>query len=44
MAQCMAMGEAAGTAAAMSVESNVTPGSLDVGTLRDRLVKNGVLL
>jgi hypothetical protein len=44
MAQCMAMGEAAGTAAAMSVASDVTPGSLDAGALRARLVKNGVLL
>jgi FAD dependent oxidoreductase len=40
MAQCMAMGQAAGTAAAMAG----TPTSVDVGELRGRLVARGVKL
>jgi hypothetical protein len=40
MAQCMAMGQAAGTAAAMAG----TPTSVDVGELRNRLVERGVKL
>lgn len=39
---CMLTGEAAGTAAALSVGSGVTPCDLDEKTLHDRLVENGV--
>jgi FAD dependent oxidoreductase len=42
MAQCMAMGQAAGTAAAMAGGSG--PTGVDVGELRDRLVERGVKL
>ena len=37
---CMAMGEAAGTAAAMSIKEGVTPRKLDVAKLQRRLVEN----
>lgn len=43
MAQCMAMGQAAGTAAAMSATSG-TPRDLDPGTLRGRLRGDGAIL
>ena len=36
MAQCMAMGQAAGTAAAMAVEAGIDPRDVDVATLRKR--------
>ena len=39
---CMALGEAAGTAAALAVKNGVTPRQLDVGELQRTLVKNGV--
>lgn len=38
---CMAMGQAAGTAAALSVKQNVKPMQIDVGILRKTLVKQG---
>jgi len=38
---CMAMGQAAGTAAALSVKRNVKPMQIDVGILRKTLVKQG---
>jgi len=41
---CMVTGEAAGTAAALSVKENVVPSKLDVLLLRSVLVKNGVYL
>ena len=41
---CMAQGEAAGTAAALSIRQGTVPRSLDVGMLRDTLKKNGVYL
>lgn len=44
MAQCMAMGEAAGTAAALATAAGVPPGDLDPAVLRDRLRRNGVIL
>ncbi len=44
MATCMAMGQAAGTAAAMAVSGNQLPRGLDVATLRDQLQRDGALL
>jgi hypothetical protein len=44
MAQCMAMGQAAGTAAAMASVRGVTPRDLDAGALRDRLRADGAIL
>ena len=44
MGQCMAMGEAAGTAAALSIEHGVAPRDLDVGVLQDQLLKSGAIL
>lgn len=43
-AQCMAMGEAAGVAAAMAVKKNITPKTVDVTELREMLKKNGCIL
>jgi hypothetical protein len=40
----MVMGEAAGTAAALSLESGVAPRKVDVATLQKRLVTQGVNL
>lgn len=37
---CMAMGQAAGTAAALSVKLGVSPKQIDVGLLRETLVKH----
>lgn len=44
MGQCMAMGEAAGTAAALAVESSREPADVDVDVLRGRLRANGAIL
>jgi glycine/D-amino acid oxidase-like deaminating enzyme len=44
MATCMAMGQAAGTAAAMSIASKTTPRSVDVAALRSCLLENQALL
>jgi len=44
MATCMAMGQAAGTAAAMSVSSRTTPRALDPEALRACLLENQALL
>jgi glycine/D-amino acid oxidase-like deaminating enzyme len=44
MATCMAMGQAAGTAAALAVRGNSVPRALDVATLRERLQRDGALL
>lgn len=46
MATCMAMGQAAGTAAAVAVRNGVTPRQLcgDFGTLRERLLAQDVFL
>jgi hypothetical protein len=42
--QCLAMGQAAGTAAALSVEYGVPPVDVPVEVLRDDLVKAGAIL
>lgn len=44
MGQCMAMGEAAGTAAALAVRQGIDPRGLDMGVLQGRLVQNGAIL
>ena len=44
MATCMAMGQAAGTAAAMAIKSQTTPRSLDASALRNCLLENRALL
>ncbi len=44
MAQCMAMGQAAGTAAAMAVAGARDPRDLDVAGLRDRLRAAGAIV
>ena len=44
MAQCMAMGQAAGTAAALAVASGRDPRTVETGTLRDRLRRDGAIL
>ena len=44
MAPCMAMGEAAGRAAALSVSDNVTPAKIDVQKLRAELLSKGAFL
>ena len=44
MATCMAMGQAAGTAAAMASRSNSSPRALDPAALRARLLEGGALL
>jgi hypothetical protein len=44
MAQTMAMGQAAGTAAAMVVETGVSPRDIDRAALRDRLRRDGAVL
>jgi hypothetical protein len=44
MAQCMAMGQAAGTAAAQAVATGRDPRDVDVPVLRDRLRADGAIL
>jgi len=44
MPPCMAMGQAAGTAAALAVKAGVTPKQIDVTVLRETLKQNGVVL
>lgn len=44
MAQCMAMGQAAGTAAAQAVATGRDPRAIDVSALRDRLRADGAIL
>jgi FAD dependent oxidoreductase len=44
MAQCMAMGQAAGTAAAMATGSRRDPRDVDIAALRERLVADGAVL
>lgn len=43
-ATCMAMGEAAGTAAALAVKKHVSPKNIDVKELRNVLTEKGVIL
>lgn len=44
MAQCMAMGEGAGAAAALSVSLGVSPRTLPLPELQDRLMRAGAIL
>jgi hypothetical protein len=44
MAQCMATGQAAGTAAALAARIGRDPAGLDVGDLRRQLAKDGAIL
>lgn len=44
MSTCFAIGEAAGTAAAMSVRSGTKLAAINVSELRDRLSRNGAIL
>ena len=44
MAQCMAMGQAAGTAAALAVEAGLPPRELPVDRLLERLRRDGAIL
>ncbi len=44
MAQCMAMGQAAGTAAAMACAERTTPAELHLGRLREALRTGGAIL
>ena len=44
MAQCMAMGQAAGTAAAQAVTAHRDPREIDISLLRDRLRADGAIL
>jgi FAD dependent oxidoreductase len=44
MAQCMAMGQAAGTAAAMAARAGVDPRRVDPAVLRERLASDGAVL
>jgi glycine/D-amino acid oxidase-like deaminating enzyme len=44
MATCMAMGQAAGTAAAMAIQAGITPRRVDPAALRERLRADGALL
>ena len=44
MAQCMAMGQAAGTAAAISVKKGVIPRKLDISLLQKNLISQGAII
>jgi hypothetical protein len=44
MAQCMAMGQAAGTAAALASDRLIDPRELPADTLRDRLRVDGAVI
>ena len=44
MATCMAMGQAAGTAAAMAAQGNCLPRALAPQDLRNELIKRGAIL
>ena len=44
MPECMAMGEAAGAAAALAVQHGVTPRQVDIARVRALLVEGGVNL
>jgi hypothetical protein len=41
---CIALGEAAGTAAAIAVKKGIKPGCVDIRELQERLIKQGVIL
>jgi hypothetical protein len=44
MATCMAMGQGAGTAAALAVEKGYSMSDVDFGVLRHRLVEQGAIV
>lgn len=44
MGQCMAMGQAAGTAAALGVAACIRPRDIDTGHLRGRLIASGAIV
>lgn len=44
MSTCMALGEAAGTAARVALEQGVLPSEVDVSKVRAELLDNGVYL
>ena len=44
MPNCMALGQAAGTAAALCVKTGVTPRKLDTGMLRRSLLDQGAII
>ena len=44
MATCMAMGQAAGTAAALAASGNCLPRDVPTDTLRARLLRDGAIL
>ncbi len=44
MAQCMATGQAAGTAGALAVKENVSPRELDIEKLQDMLRKDKAII
>lgn len=43
-AQCMALGEAAGVAAAMAAKDSITPADVNVNKLRQKLTENGAII
>jgi hypothetical protein len=44
MATCMAVGQAAGTAAALCVKNDVSPKDLEISMLQDVLVNQGAII
>lgn len=44
MPQCMSMGHAAGIAAAISLDEGITPASVDIAKLREKLLSEGAVL
>ena len=44
MPQCMSMGQAAGLAAAISIDSKITPSEVEISQLREKLLKQGAVL
>ena len=44
MSTCMALGEAAGTAARIALEDGVLPSAVDVSKLQKELLENGAYL
>jgi hypothetical protein len=44
MAQCMAMGQAAGTAAGLAIRDGATPRGIEIGELRAQLMATGAIL
>jgi len=41
---CIMTGQAAGTAAALALDENITPAALDVKKLQEKLLQDGVYL